>query len=383
MYDVNKNHLHCNDIANYLLDSEYGLYVQQYFNDMLAIERKRAERSKKCFVLMLISVKGIEELDKVKKVYKKIVAVLSECIRETDIKGWFQHNNIIGVIFTEIEKAANDDIKEIIARKIERNLIEALSPDLMKNVCLSAHIYPDECEQTDTKEHNLIFYPDVIKKLSSDNVTNSIKRFIDIVGSIFGIILFSPFFIIIPLCIKLTSKGTVLFKQERIGIFGRKFTFLKFRTMYVACDDRIHREYVEQFINGQKAFEKSGGNGKDACVFKIKNDPRITLIGKFLRRTSFDELPQFFNVLKGDMSLVGPRPCLTYECDKYDTWHKKRVLEIKPGITGLWQVKGRSSTNFNDMVRLDIQYIRDLSLWLDLKILLKTPWVIITGKGAY
>jgi len=127
----------------------------------------------------------------------------------------------------------------------------------------------------------------------------------------------------------------------------------------------------------------NGGNGKNPNVFKIHNDPRITPIGKFLRRTSFDELPQFFNVLKGDMSLVGPRPPLPYEFDQYDIWHKKRMLEIKPGITGLWQVAGRSSTNFNDMVRLDIQYIKDFSLWLDLKILLKTPWVVITGKGAY
>jgi exopolysaccharide biosynthesis polyprenyl glycosylphosphotransferase len=308
-----------------------------------------------------------------------------QCTRETDIKGWFQHDSIIGVILTEICKGEQFATKTIITKKIESSLVEVLGTDLMKNVHLSVHVYPDECERIGVREPNVIFYPDVTKAY----VIKKIKRFVDIVGSIFCIILFLPFFIIIPILIKLMSKGPVLFKQERIGRLGKKFTFLKFRSMYVACDDRIHREYINKFINEQKAYENNGsngngnGNGNGANVFKIKNDPRITPIGRFLRRTSLDELPQFFNVLKGDMSLVGPRPPLCYECDKYDTWHKKRIIEIKPGITGWWQVTGRSSTNFNDMVRLDIRYIKDFSLWLDLKILLKTPWVVLTGRGAY
>src|SRR3990172_1392693 len=172
MFTKNHNQFHRKEIANYLLESEYGLYVQNYFNDMLAIERKRTERSKKCFMLMLISVKGIEDLYKIEKVYKKIVAVLLHCTRETDIKGWFKHNSIIGVILTEIGKADHFATKEIITQKIGRNLVEGLGKDLMKNVHLSIHTYPDECEQTNTEEHNLIFYPDVTKKLSSDNVIN-------------------------------------------------------------------------------------------------------------------------------------------------------------------------------------------------------------------
>ena len=115
----------------------------------------------------------------------------------------------------------------------------------------------------------------------------------------------------------------------------------------------------------------------------MSNDPRITPIGQFLRKTSLDELPQFFNVLKGEMSLVGPRPPIPYECELYDIWHRRRMLSVKPGITGLWQVSGRSSTTFDEMVRLDLRYINGWSLWLDIKLLLKTPLVIITGKGAY
>jgi len=262
MSTKNHNQLHCQEIANYLLDREYGLYEQNYFNDMLAVERKRVGRSKKSFMLMLISVEGIEDLNKIKKVYKKIVAVLLQCTRETDIKGWFKFNSIIGVILTEIGNEDHFVIKEIVTQKIERNLVEVLGKDLMTNVHLSIHIYPDECERIDTKEHELIFYPDVTKKLSSGNVINKIKRFIDIVGSIFGIMLFSPLFLLISLGIKLTSKGPVLFKQERVGIFGKKFTFLKFRSMKVTCDDRIHREYIEKFINEQKAFDNNGSNGQ-------------------------------------------------------------------------------------------------------------------------
>lgn len=153
--------------------------------------------------------------------------------------------------------------------------------------------------------------------------------------------------------------------------------------MYVDSDDSIHRHYIRQLI--QQENEPSGDNETptEGEVYKITDDPRVTLIGKFLRKTSLDELPQFINVLRGDMSLVGPRPPIPYECDDYKLWHRRRVIEVKPGITGLWQVEGRSSTSFDEMVRLDLKYIRDWSLWLDVKLLIKTPWVVITGKGAY
>jgi len=180
--------------------------------------------------------------------------------------------------------------------------------------------------------------------------------------------------------VKLTSKGPVLFKQERLGQFGKTFTCLKFRSMRVNNDLRIHREFMKRVISGAHDGRAHGGSSP---VYKMTNDPRITGVGRFIRRTSLDELPQFINVLRGDMSLVGPRPPLAYEYEEYDVWHRRRVLELKPGLTGLWQVSGRSRVRFDDMVRLDLQYARDWSFWLDMRILLQTPRAVVLGDGAY
>jgi len=146
--------------------------------------------------------------------------------------------------------------------------------------------------------------------------------------------------------------------QKRVGQGGRLFTFLKFRSMRVQKDCSVHKEFIKQYIKKSDSAQKSGGQK----IYKMKNDPRVTPIGKFIRKTSIDELPQLFNVLIGDMSLVGPRPAIPYEVEEYDIWHKRRVLEVKPGITGYWQVKGRSKTSFEVMVRMDLQYIRQWSL---------------------
>ena len=174
--------------------------------------------------------------------------------------------------------------------------------------------------------------------------------------------------------VKLTSPGPVFFRQQRVGENAVPFMMLKFRTMLVNCDSAAHREYVSQFIKTGAAA--TGG------VFKMTHDPRITPLGRFLRKTSLDELPQFINVLGGDMSLVGPRPPLAYEVEQYMAWHCRRVLDAKPGITGLWQVTGRSRTTFDDMVRLDLRYAKSPSLWTDIKILLATPGAVVSGKGA-
>lgn len=203
-----------------------------------------------------------------------------------------------------------------------------------------------------------------------------VKRLLDLMGSTIGIILYLPIFIIISICIKLTSKGPIVFSQTRLGENAKPFTFYKFRTMYVD-NDRIHdQEFVKNLIDG-----KYGTIGENP-TYKLKHDPRVTPFGRLLRVTSLDELPQLINVLKGDLSLVGPRPPLPYEYDNYKEWHKER-LSIKPGITGLWQVTGRSSTTFDEMVQLDIEYVRKHSLILDIKILIKTMYVVISGKGAY
>jgi len=201
------------------------------------------------------------------------------------------------------------------------------------------------------------------------------KRIIDMTVSLVIILLLLPLFALIAVMIKLDSPGPVFFRQQRIGDKGKIFTFLKFRSMYVDNDDRIHRQYVTRLIKGEVS-EKEG-------VFKITNDPRVTSIGKILRKTSLDELPQFFNVLKGDMALVGPRPPIPYELAAYQPWHFRRFMECKPGITGLWQVEGRSKTTFDGMVRMDIRYSRDKSLLSDLRLLLKTPAALLSAKGAY
>jgi len=207
-----------------------------------------------------------------------------------------------------------------------------------------------------------------------------VKRGIDLIGSLAALVLFLPFFLIIPILIKLTSPGPVFFRQDRLGQFGRVFTFLKFRSMHINNDDGIHRDFIKNFIADKIAKNDSGD---EPFVYKIKADPRLTPIGNFLRKSSLDELPQFLNVLKGEMSLVGPRPPIPYEVVNYELWHRRRILAQKPGITGLWQVTGRSLTTFDGMVRLDLRYSRKWSLLFDLKLLLATPMAVIRGKGAY
>jgi len=211
-------------------------------------------------------------------------------------------------------------------------------------------------------------------------ISKFLKRVIDIIVALFGIILLSPIMIIIAIAIKLTSKGPILYNQKRMGYLGKPFNFFKFRTMRVDCDDRLHREYVKKLINGKNEEINLGTKGKPH--YKIIDDPRVTPVGKFLRKISLDEIPQFFNVLIGNMSLVGPRPPIPYEVTDYQNWHHRRILEVKPGITGLWQVTGRSRTTFDEMVRIDINYAENWSLLLDLKILLKTIQTIFICNGT-
>lgn len=206
------------------------------------------------------------------------------------------------------------------------------------------------------------------------------KRLMDIVIAAGLLVVTSPLFLIVALLIKRSGPGPVFFVQERLGRDGQPFLFYKFRTMEHNSDDAIHRQFAAMFINGdEEGCRKRNGNRK---IFKMSQDPRITGIGSWLRRTSLDELPQIFNVLRGDMSLVGPRPPIVYEIEHYQPWHMER-LKVTPGLTGLWQVSGRSSVPFEEMVRLDVHYINHWSLWMDLRILLKTVPVVLQGTGGY
>jgi lipopolysaccharide/colanic/teichoic acid biosynthesis glycosyltransferase len=203
------------------------------------------------------------------------------------------------------------------------------------------------------------------------------KRAVDIVFSLAVIVLGLPFYALIAALIKITSEGPVLFVQDRVGKDCRPFKFYKFRTMLVDCNDSQHRNFAEDFIKGRLMHDEENGR-----VFKLKNDPRVTSIGRFLRRSSLDELPQFINVLRGEMTLVGPRPPLAYELALYKEWHRGR-LGAKPGLTGLWQVSGRSTVPFDEMVMLDLYYIENWSLALDMKIILRTVPVMVFGLGGY
>jgi lipopolysaccharide/colanic/teichoic acid biosynthesis glycosyltransferase len=205
------------------------------------------------------------------------------------------------------------------------------------------------------------------------------KRALDVVGSLLALVLLSPLFLIVAALIKLTSPGPVIFRQQRIGQGGVPFTFYKFRSMRVGNDDRVHREFVASLIDGKPTSGEVAGAGGQ---FKMKADPRVTRIGRFIRKTSIDEIPQFWNVLKGDMSLVGPRPPVPYEADRYKAWHRRRIFDLKPGLTGIWQVEGRSRVSFDDMVRMDLRYLRESSLSFDLKILVKTVSVVVFCEGA-
>lgn len=239
-----------------------------------------------------------------------------------------------------------------------------------------------------------------------------VKRLMDFIFSLLLIILLFPLLVLICTCVKLDSRGPIIFKQGRVGqnrrrqdrrgrsqpsvsnqserrsgkdrrekdLSGKQFCFYKFRTMKADSDPGLHRRFVERLIGNQIATN-SDTKDQDSCPFKMEHDHRVTRVGHILRRTSLDELPQVFNVLKGEMSLVGPRPPIPYEVEHYQGWHKER-LDVLPGLTGLWQIQGRSRVPFDEMVRMDLYYIEHMSLGLDLKILFLTPWAVISGKGA-
>ena len=355
------------------------LLNQGSFESMLYLERRRAERTQKRFVLVLVDISRTLTYA---HAVPRIAAELADATRETDILGWYVENSLIGIIGTELGSAPPKLIEERLLDRLRAAFEKALGKNGSAGSSVSFHFFPEEWGDA-KKDHraDIILYPDLSRHKEHKRFALAIKRSIDIVGSTGALFLFAPAFAVIAAAIKCTSKGPVLFRQERLGQYGKKFMFLKFRSMCTDCDSKIHEAYVNQFIAGQVDGEAVGESNKP--VYKIQADPRITKVGRFLRKTSLDELPQFWNVLMGEMSLVGPRPPVAYEYRAYKEWHRRRVLEIKPGITGLWQVEGRSRTCFDDMVRLDLKYARGWSVWLDLKILAQTPSAVFTGEGAH
>jgi len=355
---------------------------EESFNRAISLERKRTERSQRPFLLMLLDLGRIMVDDKHGKILDKILSSLSISIRETDVTGWQKDRAILGVIFTEIPIEGRTSIVGTMMSRVSGGLYNNLTFDQFNQITISHYVFPEEWEHdVPQRPSNPTLYPDLEKRENGRNTYSVAKRAVDILGSVFGLLLFAPVFLVVALAIKLTSKGPVFFRQQRIGQFGTPFVFLKFRSMYLDNDSTIHRKYIEQLISGRAERQPSAGNGQG--VYKLTKDPRVTRVGSFLRKTSLDELPQFYNVLRGEMSLVGPRPPIPYEVEAYQMWHRRRVLEAKPGITGLWQVNGRSRVGFDEMVRLDVRYAMRRSFWLDMKILLLTPRAVIMGEGAY
>ena len=272
------------------------------------------------------------------------------------------------------------DLPQILEREVVDEVVFAISQEEIKRM---EELFLTCEERGITTRIILNFFPYLISKTHleeldglplltfstapENEVLLFLLRVLDLMGSIFLIALFSPFFILGAVLIRLDSPGPVLYKQTRCGLNGRKFIFYKFRSMYTWADERKKDLTHLNLMNGP--------------VFKMRDDPRITRVGRFLRKTSLDELPQLLNVLKGDMGFVGPRPLMDYEVERFEGWHRRR-LSMKPGITGLWQVSGRNQIDFNEWMKLDLEYIDNWSLWLDLKILLKTIPVVLLGKGA-
>jgi len=358
---------------------ERDVLLENVFHSMLTMERRRAERSRRPFVLMLLDANL--ENGTAEEILRQAVGVVVASKRETDLVGWYKQGAILGVIFAEVSLEGDLPITETLRSKIEAAFVKHLGRDRAAKIAISLHVFPESWDKNssgwvaDSK-----LYPDLKRKVSRKRLPLVIKRVMDIVGSGLLLLALSPILTVIMALIKLTSKGPVIFEQERLGQFGARFKCLKFRTMYTNNDPKIHQEYVRQFIAGEAGLNKSEGSNEP--VYKLVKDPRVTFIGGFLRKASLDELPQFWNVLRGDMSLVGPRPPVPYEFEVYDIWHRRRVLEVKPGVTGLWQVSGRNRTRFDEMVRLDLCYCSTWSIWLDLKILLATPWAVFNGGGA-
>jgi lipopolysaccharide/colanic/teichoic acid biosynthesis glycosyltransferase len=357
--------------------SNREFFRETTFRNVLAWEKRRSERSGNSFLLALVHLDGSKGNRRKDQATEAVIQSLCAVVRDTDAVGWYKSREILGVAFTDLKESERTVARNSIDRKLKQALQATLPAERAEDIRVTYHIFPESDAVSGSGDP--IFYADCAP-VAPPTAARILKRSMDVMGSLLALLVLSPLMLLIALAVKLTSEGPVCCRQKRIGQGGRRFTFLKFRSMFHNSDPSLHRNYVTRMIAGQNVAQV---HRAEVGIYKIVNDPRITPIGRLLRRSSLDELPQFFNVLKGDMSLVGPRPPLPYEFECYSAWHRRRVLEVKPGLTGLWQVYGRGRTNFDEMVRLDLRYARQWSLWLDLKLLLKTPIIVILGAGAY
>jgi lipopolysaccharide/colanic/teichoic acid biosynthesis glycosyltransferase len=347
--------------AAYLLDEDL-------FTAALAREFNRTDRFDEAFALLVVA----PHADAGEAAWADLTEVLTRTRSDIDAIGWLKRQAAMGLIRPLVGVEPGEAAVEL-AVAVQRELARIRERGTASGCSISLDIYSHGRHGGQAGP----FARHAPAATQEPGIDVS-KRILDLAGSLALLLLFSPLFVLISALIKLTSRGPILFRQTRVGQHERLFTMLKFRTMHLNADEGLHQEYVTQFIRSGLSADSRAGN-----VFKIVNDPRVTRLGHFLRRASLDELPQFWNVVRGDMSLVGPRPPLPYEVARYKPWHRRRLSAAKPGITGLWQVTGRSRTTFDEMVRLDLQYARNHSLWTDIRILLATPRAVVSGKGAH
>jgi lipopolysaccharide/colanic/teichoic acid biosynthesis glycosyltransferase len=331
-------------------------------------EKRRADRSKAPLSMVHWHVQP-DEYSPTTAI--RLLNIVNGSRRETDIVGELRAG-VVGVLLP----GTSEDGARVFVDKIA---------ELTRDVPASTKVftYPDDAFDSVASGQPV---PDEAAEFVDHSVAPArpiediVKRTIDIVFSLTMLVALAPLMIATAIAVATTSPGPVIFRQSRLGRGGVPFDFYKFRSMQVSNDDRIHREFVSSLIQGRNPDIGHQVSGQP--LFKIQHDPRVTPIGRFIRTTSIDELPQLFNVLKGDMSLVGPRPPIAYEAAQYQSWHLRRVLEVRPGITGLWQVEGRSRVSFDEMVRMDLRYIKTRSLALDLKLLVRTVGVVLMREGA-
>ena len=376
----------------------YGFYPESEFYVNLEREQSRADRNLHHFSLVIISnqdhtFNGNGQFN--------LARILAFRIRKMDYITWYKEDSFaVFLPYTE-KKAADmfandaDTLFKNIGGKMNFNVYSYPSDgmDFTKN-----NNKPDISDISDWEKKRKVWdatgamdwknsdiavdseYTPNIEDLVPYSIPKW-KRFMDIFGAAAGILLLSPAFITIAAFIKIVSPGPVFFKQERIGIRGEKFTFWKFRSMHVNSDTNVHKKHYTEFIHQDVPMQK----------LDAQKDSRIIPLGNILRESCLDELPQLFNVLKGEMSLIGPRPCLPYEAEQYLNWHKKRFYCL-PGMTGSWQINGKNKTTFKEMIRMDISYAHKHTFWGDVKILLKTfPAIIsmfrenvnVNGEGKY
>jgi lipopolysaccharide/colanic/teichoic acid biosynthesis glycosyltransferase len=352
---------------------------EDVFRGVLVRERKRSDRSHQPFGLLVVGANDSHGAGS-STLLAMAIDALAGAKRDIDIAGWYEQRSLIGAIIPDIRLSDRPHAGERLAARFGRELAKRLAPETVGRFSIRLHVYPEPHRQGEEGLWPVdpVLYPDLRRRWMRRTWYDVLKRGLDVIGSLTILLGLLPLFVLIAALVRSSSRGPVLFRQVRIGQMAKPFTMLKFRTMYSNADHRLHQDFVSAFI---KARDRDHQPGQQR-FFKLTNDPRVTPVGRLLRNTSLDELPQLWNVLRGDMSLVGPRPPLPYELEHYEPWHRRRILEAKPGITGLWQVAGRSRTTFDEMVRLDLRYARMRSLWTDIKILLATPAAVISGNGA-